>query len=274
VTHLQDPERTFAPIRNPKQFQLLLNESETKLIKTGAISEVDLIGLYHILDEHLSSLNMSEFNKFCTMRGGNSVYDVSDITVDDFNAVFYKKNIILEPQVMEVLFPLTGSRLHCECLSKMKTWPVSLLIESQLDINIHLYGKNWDRYPAFKKFARGIADNGEYINRIMNNARICLNVSPGVTLHMRALEIMASGSFILSRKNEYDCSPLSSYFSDEQAVLYDDEDDFLYKTKFYIENENERNKVAQKALSQLQKIFSYKAISTTILSSIRGRLLG
>jgi len=274
VTHLQDPERTFAPIRNPKQFQLLLNESETKLIKTGAISEVDLIGLYHILDEHLSSLNMSEFNKFCTMRGGNSVYDVSDITVDDFNAVFYKKNIILEPQVMEVLFPLTGSRLHCECLSKMKTWPVSLLIESQLDINIHLYGKNWDRYPAFKKFARGIADNGEYINRIMNNARICLNVSPGVTLHMRALEIMASGSFILSRKNEYDCSPLSSYFSDEQAVLYDDEDDFLYKTKFYIENENERNKVAQKALSQLQKIFSYKAISTTILSSIRERLLG
>jgi len=149
-----------------------------------------------------------------------------------------------------------------------------LLIESQLDINIHLYGKNWDRYPAFKKFARGIADNGEYINRIMNNARICLNVSPGVTLHMRALEIMASGSFILSRKNEYDCSPLSSYFSDEQAVLYDDEDDFLYKTKFYIENENERNKVAQKALSQLQKIFSYKAISTTILSSIRERLLG
>jgi len=273
VTHLQEPEKTFDPIRNPEQFQLLLNENEKKLIDSGIISEINLVELYRILDEHLSSLNISEFNKFCTMRGGDTVHGINIFTVADFNGVFYKKNMTLEPQIMDVLFPLSGNRLHCEYLRKMKVWPVSLLIDSQLDINIHLYGRNWDRYPIFKEFAKGRADNGEYINRIMNNARICLNINPGITLHMRALEIMASCSFMLSRRNEFDGSPLSYYFSDEQAVLYDDEDDFLNKVEFYLENECERNRVAQNALSRLQGVFSYKAIAETVLSSIGMRLL-
>ncbi|MGZ4953910.1 MAG: glycosyltransferase family protein, partial [Methylobacter sp.] len=266
VTHLQDPERTFAPIRTPEEFKLLLNENEVKIIETEIISEVGLVGLYRILDEYLSSLKISEFHEFCTIRGVDNV--------DEFNAIFLKKNITLEPLLIEVLFPLAGNRLHCEYLSKMKTWPISLLIDSQLDINIHVYGKNWDRYPMFKDFAKGTADNGEYINRIMNNARICLNVNPGVTLHMRALEIIASCSFMLSRRTEFDGSPLSDYFSDEQVVLYDDEDDFLNKINFYIRSEYERNRIAKNTLTRAQEIFSYKAIAENILSSLNARLFG
>lgn len=266
VTHLQDPDRTFSPIRSPEEFKLILNENEVRIIETGIISEVELIGLYRILDNHLSPLSMSEFNKFCTIRGEDNT--------DEFNAIFFKNNIILEPLVMDVLFPLTGNRLHCEYLSKMKTWPVSLLIDSRLDVNIHVYGKNWDRYPAFKEFAKGAAENGEAINRIMNNARICLNVSPGVTLHMRALEIIAACSFMLSRRTEFDGSPLFDYFSDKQVVLYDDEDDFINKVMFYLKNEYERNRIAQNALSRAQEIFSYKAIAENILYSLNARLLG
>jgi len=272
VTHLQDPERGFAPIRNPEEFHLFLNEHETKIIDAGIISGVELIELYRTLDEHISSLNISEFNKFCTMRGADTIDDINVLTVDEFNSVFYKKNITLDPRIMEVLYPLTGNRLHCEYLSKMKTWPVSLLIDSCADIRIHLYGRNWNRYPKFKKFARGLAGNGESLNRIMNNARICLNASPGITLHMRAIEIMASGSFMLSRKNEHDKSPLSDYFSDEQVALYDDEDDFINKVGFYLENEYERNRIAQNALSRTQEIFSYKAIAENMLSSVNMRL--
>jgi len=272
VTHLQDPEKTFAPIRNPEEFHLFLNEHEIKIIDAGIISGIELIELYRILDEHISSLNISEFNKFCTMRGADSIDDINVLTVDEFNTVFYKKNITLDPRIMEVLYPLTGNRLHCEYLSKMKTWPASLLIDSCADVSIHLYGRNWNRYPKFKKFARGLAGNGESLNRIMNNARICLNVSPGTTLHMRAIEIMASGSFMLSRKNEYDKSPLSDYFSDEQVVLYGDEDDFINKVGFYLENEYERNRIAQNALSRVQEIFSYKTIVGSMLSSVNMRL--
>jgi len=126
----------------------------------------------------------------------------------------------------------------------------------------------------FKDFAKGTADNGEYINRIMNNARICLNVNPGVTLHMRALEIIASCSFMLSRRTEFDGSPLSDYFSDEQVVLYDDEDDFLNKISFYIKSECERNRIAKNALTRAQEIFSYKAIAENILFSLNARLFG
>lgn len=258
VTHLQEPEKTFEPIRKPEEFQLLLNENEIRLINERVLTKSELIGFYRILDEHLSPLNISEYNRFCTMRGGDTIYE--------FNAIFAKKGIVLEQLVMDVLYPLAGNRLHYEYLRKMKTWPVSLLVNTQSEINIRVYGKNWCRYPEFKKLDNGIADNGEYINKLMNNAKICLNVSPGITLHMRALEIMASCSFMLSRRNEYDGAPLTDYFS-EEVVLFDDESDFINKVRFYLENEPARNKVAKNAFKRLQQVFSYEAIAKNILSS-------
>ncbi|MCK9395109.1 MAG: glycosyltransferase [Methylobacter sp.] len=264
ITHLQEPEKTFEPIRKPGEFRLLLNENEMRLINEKVLTEAELIGLYRILDEHLSPLNIKEFSRFCTMRGGD--------TVDEFNAIFAEQGIALEQLVMDILYPFGGNRLHYEYLRKMKTWPVSLLLNAQPEINIRLFGKNWCGYPEFKKLNNGIADNGEYINKLMNNAKICLNVSPGITLHMRALEIMASCSFMLSRRNEYDRSPLTDYFSEEQVVLFDDEIDFINKVRLYLDNEQARNQVSQNALNRLQQVFSYKAVAESILSSVRIRL--
>lgn len=266
VTHLQDPENTFDPIRSPDKYNLSLNENEIRVIESGVISKEELISLYRVLEEHLSNMDMRSFNRFCTMRGGD--------TDDDFKAVFDNNEITLHPMVKAVLFPLNGNRLHCEYLKKMKTWPVLLLINSGLNLDIQLYGKNWDRYAQIEKFAKGIARNGEHINKLMNSSRICLNVSPGITLHMRALEIMASRSFMLSRRNEYDGSPISDYFSNEQIVLFDDERDFLNKVKFYLENEDERNRISHNALDRLSETFSYEAIARTILSSVNARLHG
>lgn len=267
ITHLQDPEMTFDPIRSPEQVGFLLNENEKKIIDSGIISCLQLIELYKIIEKYISRLNISDFNKICSMRGA----DGND-TISDFNAIFDENNVKVEYSVMNIILPYTGNRLHHEYLMKMKTWPVSLLIDSNSDVKIHLYGRNWGRYPKFKCFSRGIAKNGQFINRVMNDARICLNVSPGITLHMRALEIMASCTFMLSRRNELDGSPLSDYFSDSQVVLYDDEADFLKKVKYYLENEDERNRISKNAFYRLEEIFSYKAVAENVLFSVKARL--
>jgi hypothetical protein len=264
VTHLQEPGKTFDPIRDPEEFELILNENEIKIIDMGIIDRSELVSLYRILDDYLSGMSMGEFANFCTMRGGDPV--------DEFHAVFDKKEIVLEPLVSDVLVPEIGNRLHCEYLSKIKIWPILLLIDSKLDINIQLYGRNWNRYPRFHEFYKGIANNGEQLNRIMNNSKICLNVSPGITLHMRALEIMASCSFMLSRNIELDGSPITEHYSDDQVVLFDSEDDLISKARFYLENDKQRELIARNAYIKTKNAFSYKSIANMISSSIYSRL--
>jgi len=108
----------------------------------------------------------------------------------------------------------------------------------------------------------------------MNRSKICLNASPGMTLHMRALEIMASRSFMLSRDMLYDSSRIDDYFGNNDVILYKDETDFINKVVYYLNAENERNAIAARAYKTLSEKFSYSAISDQILKLIERRLSG
>jgi len=263
VTHLVDPAITFEPIRNPHEYDFQLNERERKLVDKGVLSKQDLLNIYSIVESHCTHMNMHEFHEFCTILP--NYYNKKKL-----NDLLQIHGFELDEEAVDIIF---RERLHYEFLTKTKSWFISRLIDSGHKFNIHIYGNNWDKYSKFTPYVKGIAENGYVLNNIMNKAKICLNTSPGMTLHMRALEIMASGSFMLSRDMLYDSSKITDYFSSYDVVLYKDETDFINKVIYYLNNENERNAIAERAYKTLAKTFSYAAISAQLLKLVETRLL-
>ncbi|WP_367154912.1 glycosyltransferase [Methylomonas sp. HYX-M1] len=258
VSHLEAPGDTLQPLRDPA-LQLNLNAEEADLIRRGVLSLTQLRALYAVLESHCAPMTMAEFEEFCTVHPGK--------TAADFRDLFARHGYTLSDEVLDLLLCLKGNRLHCEYLNRMKYWPIRLLAGAFPNLKIQVYGKHWEAYPAFAGLARGVAENGAALNRIMQQAKICLNANPGVTLHMRALEIIAAGRFMLSRQMLYDGSPLREFFDADAVVLYRDEADLLAKVEYYLNNPQARERVAANALRGLDQKLSYRAVAERILAA-------
>ena len=77
---------------------------------------------------------------------------------------------------------------------------------------------------------------------VYNEARICLNISAVDDVNMRTFEVMASGGFLLTE----DIPTLHELFEDgKHLVMYKDLDDMVAKARYYIDNPEEREKIAQ-----------------------------
>ncbi|WP_445366954.1 glycosyltransferase family protein [Methylomonas sp. BW4-1] len=258
VSHLEAPGKTLQPLRDPTLDMSLL-EQEDAMLRSGALNLAQLRELYAVLEHHCALMTMTEFEEFCTVHPGK--------TAADFRDLFARHGYALSDELLDLLLCVKGNRLHCEYLNRMKYWPIQLLMDAFPNLKIQLYGKHWEAYPAFADLARGIAENGTALNRIMQRAKICLNANPGVTLHMRALEIIAAGRFMLSRQMLYDGSPLREFFDADAVVLYDDEADLLAKAAYYLNNSEARKQVAANALRGLDAKLSYRAVAKRVLTA-------
>lgn len=263
VTHLEEPGKTLEHWRNPEQ-AWELNEGESALLASGHVSREILDQAYRILTQHSSQLSMEEMDEFCIVHPGK--------TVNDFRDLLAGHGLAASDPLIDILLCIKGNRLHHEYLNRMKTWPVDLIVDAIEGVKIGLYGKNWQGYPRFAAMAKGIADNGESLNRLMNRAKICLNSNPGVTLHMRALEIMGAGAFMLSRKMRYDGSPLTDFFPESEIVFYRDQTELISQVAYYLNNPEPRNRIAADATQRLQAVLSYRATAERVLASIESRL--
>ncbi|MBS3964058.1 MAG: glycosyltransferase family 1 protein [Methylomonas sp.] len=258
VSHLEAPGKTLEPLRDPT-LDLILHGGEVELMRRGVISLEQLRELYSVLERHCAGMTMAGFEEFCTLH--------TDKTTHDFRQLFKAHGYELSDEIIDILVCLKGNRLHFDYLNRMKYWPLDLLSRAFPHLCIRVYGKNWDAYPAFARFAQGVAENGTALNQIMNRARICLNANPGVTLHMRALEIIAAGRFMLSRQMIYDGSSLRDFFDSDAAVLYADESDLLAKVDYYINNPEQRQRIAAHALRSLAEHLSYRTLAGQVMAA-------
>jgi len=258
VSHLEAPGNTLQPLRDPA-LELSLSAEEADLLKRGVLNLTQLRALYAVLESHCAPMTMAEFEEFCTVHPGK--------TAADFRDLFARHGYALSDELLDLLLCVKGNRLHCEYLNRMKYWPIQLVAGAFPNLKIQVYGKHWEAYPAFAGLARGVAENGAALNRIMQQAKICLNANPGVTLHMRALEIIAAGRFMLSRQMLYDGSPLREFFDADAVVLYRDEADLLAKVEYYLNNPEAREQVAENALRGLDQKLSYRAVAERILAA-------
>ena len=66
-------------------------------------------------------------------------------------------------------------------------------------VDLHLWGRGWERHPELGDFARGVIENGEELNKLFNASAVNLHVSCHGGVHHRILDAAAAGGFFLLR---------------------------------------------------------------------------
>jgi hypothetical protein len=74
----------------------------------------------------------------------------------------------------------------------------------ELGINLHLYGKGWEKHPEFSRYAKGEADNQTQLPIIYQASVINLQVTPFNAVHQRLLDGLTAGGFFLLRSTVSD----------------------------------------------------------------------
>jgi glycosyltransferase involved in cell wall biosynthesis len=264
ISHLNEPEQTFLAFRDVAEENWLFDSHEIALLNEGSLSLAELRSIYRVLMKYLNELSINQYHKLRVDGQDNGFADIDEL--------LQHQQIHVDKTVLFKLLAGSRSRFHYDYLLVMKTAPITTLIDAGLDLRIALYGRNWEKFSKFAPYAKGIAENGKFMNTLMNRAKICFNGSPGASLHMHALEIMASSAFMISRSTYKDAAPLDEYFSNDEVIYYIDETDLVEKIKYYLTNDELRNQVAQRANQRIKALFSYQAIAGQILNSISCRV--
>ena len=70
--------------------------------------------------------------------------------------------------------------------------------------NLAIYGQNWDLYPEFQPYHKGLISQNK-ANLVFQNSKINLhNNNHGIGLHSRSLNCMAAGGFLLTHTSDRD----------------------------------------------------------------------
>lgn len=119
---------------------------------------------------------------------------------------------------------------------------------------------------------RGYVDYFTEMPILFSNCPININMtirSIKTGIPLRALDIMASGGFLLSNPQ----TELYDYFvENEDFVAFYSIDDLLQKTKYYLEYEDERKRIAQNGNRKTTTLFSYKNQISKMLQIVNGAL--
>jgi spore maturation protein CgeB len=100
-------------------------------------------------------------------------------------------------------------------------------------------------------------------------SKIVLNISIGNDLNMRFFETMMSGSFLLTNKiPELKSAEKYGFIEGIHYVAYTSLKDAIKKAKYYIEHDEEREKIAKAGYKQALKTGTYKARVEEILKVV------
>lgn len=125
----------------------------------------------------------------------------------------------------------------------------------------------------FKEFP-----NFFYGQRLFNDAaekyslsKVCLNISMTDDINMRTFEIMGSGNFCLTNW----IPTIEELFEDgKHLVLYKSFDEAVDKTKFYLKNDSEREKIVQAGYEEVMKKHTIDHRVSSILNAINSLTVG
>lgn len=260
VTHMYDPAETFYPFRYT-DISIKLLEKEAYLMNRMGINIEQLAMIFDNLRHSIDKLSINEMTVFfknrCTLMKTFVHNALIGSSVEQFSS-----HVNLISHLSE-----SSSRFYYDLILRTKFLPMQYLIHH--GINVVFFGKNWEKLPDCKKYAKGVIENGEALNQVMNRTKICINNSGEISFHMRAIEIMASQSFMLSRRIPDDATPLLDDFEENhEVVFFEDERNLLKKIDYYLSHENERGRIAKNAYQKVVEKFSYKEVAKRIIYDI------
>ncbi len=257
VSHLLSLTGTLRPVIDTS-IDFNLDDREKELLGTGAISYEQLLFVYILMTKTFDKLLIDDLWKYV----GDSHLRQTFVTRTLATAGIEENDIIAD-------YFLDAQRIQNDIYYAIKTRPLKAL--ARQGVNFRIYGNHWDQDQALSSFSHGPIANGEALNVLMNQSRICLNNSPGTSLHMRSLEILASGCFMLSREIAPDTSSIRDYFDEQDGLgFFKNEIDIGPITKYWLAQDN-LDKISAPAHQKALALFDYKIIAQTIIDNISSR---
>ena len=99
--------------------------------------------------------------------------------------------------------------------------------------------------------------------RKFSESKIVFNIAMKDDINMRCFEVLGSGSFLLTDRISY----IDELFEDgKHLVLYDNLDDMIEKAKYYLEHDDEREKIAQAGYEHVMKNHAIQSRVDVILN--------
>ena len=155
------------------------------------------------------------------------------------------------------------------CRGRIMEW----IIDSKITDDIKLWGKGWSNNNKFKRFHMGMASHGDELSAIYRSSRISISDNLW-TIHERNFEIFLSGGFPLIRHVEVPAvesmNIITNHFRENKdVVLFYSKDDLLNKIQYYLDNPDERERIAENGRQVVINNFSHTAIAEKSMDFIK-----
>ncbi len=140
---------------------------------------------------------------------------------------------------------------------------------------LNLYGRDWERHPHLKKYARGVAHNGTELCKIYNCSQINLQLMQLGNLHPRVTDGLASGGFFLTKyhPDDYEEGALGSYLDmDKDIIEFRGKDDLLRKVRFYLDHPEERRLIVERARKKVLERLTYSVSMQLVIDKVKERI--
>jgi len=157
---------------------------------------------------------------------------------------------------------------------------LEMLTHNIKNLRIDYWGKAWTWCNPFLlyeykikrrtlgKHIHNVNISHKKINDIYNSTKICLNIHHPQSkegVNPRTFEIPGAGSFQLT---DYKKSLENLFEADREIVYYKNENDLLEKISYYLENEDERKRIAKRGNEIAGKKHTFRHRAETILTDI------
>jgi len=142
--------------------------------------------------------------------------------------------------------------------------------------NMKLWGRAWPNHPILKKYAMGMAQNGEILSKILNATKISLGLNAVSTFHPRIMESLFSHCMYIGN----DVFPQSEDWviardflvPGKEIVLYKNRKDLYKKIDYYLSNREERERMIEVGRKKALETLTYEVLMKTVLDKVENRL--
>lgn len=150
---------------------------------------------------------------------------------------------------------------------------VDCLIEAGYT-NIKLWGNGWSDEDKYLPYAMGKAENGETLSKIYQCSKIVLGHNLMTTAAARAWESIFSETLYLCNwiPPELDVTDIRTILKPEEFVMFKGKEDLLSKVKYYLENEEERQRMIAIEKESALKKMTFDATCKRMLDVLKEQL--
>jgi hypothetical protein len=103
--------------------------------------------------------------------------------------------------IQDYVRPLVDRLLRHQTVAWAAEWA------EQTGGTFRLYGRGWDRHPAYRKYAWGFVEHGPEFGAALRGTKINLHAGCNPAKHQRVLDTLSAGGFMLVRRHADDVGP-------------------------------------------------------------------